>query len=523
MTTGAQHLLTGLRDGGVEYLFTNPGTTEIYFVAALGLSPTPRPILTLSEGVAAGAADGVARMTGRPSAILLHLGPGLANAIASLHNAKRAHSPVVVIVGDHSPAVGVQDPPLASDIEGLAQTFSKTVLHATPDQHPRHIGAMASYLTLEDMPGIVTVIVPSDLSWSNFGQVAPLATRPSPIVGLDTVTIARAQVVLDDPTGTTVVVGGDLLTRDGHESLHRLTSREHLHLWTNTFPTRIDRGPTTPPIRRLPYLPEMAIAALEGTRHVIVIGGTPPVPFFGYPHLPDRLVPDGCEIITVTTNPIRARSATDQLLTPHKATPLNATAAPIHDAAPSAPDLAGPLNASNFASIVAHLLPAEAIVVDESNTLGINLEEATADAPPHVWLPALTGGAIGHGLGLAIGAALAAPDRQVLALIADGSSLYAPQAIWTHSAQGLNIVTIILINRSYGILHFDLDRLGPDVAHEEAEKLLSLDHPPLDHVRLAEAFGVPATTVESAMELHESLQRALQSRGPSLIAAIFTT
>ncbi|MGC9154683.1 MAG: acetolactate synthase large subunit [Ferrimicrobium sp.] len=521
--TGAQHLLTGLRDAGVEYLFTNPGTTEIYFVAALGLSPTPRPILTLSEGVAAGAADGVARMTGRPCALLLHLGPGLANAIASLHNAKRAHSPVVVIVGDHSPAVGVQDPPLASDIEGLARTFSKTVLRATSDQHPRHIGALASYLTLEGMPGIVTVIVPSDLSWSDFAQVAPLAARPSPVVGLDTATIARARAALDDPTGTTLIVGGDLLTRDGHESLHQLTSRANLHLWTNTFPTRIDRGAGTPPIRRLPYLPEMAIAELADTRHIIVIGGSPPVPFFAYQHLPDRLVPDGCEIITVTTNPRGARSGADQLLASNTATSHTSTVTSSPSPEPSAPDLAGPLNASNFASIVAHLLPVKAIVVDESNTLGINLEEATAAAPEHVWLPALTGGAIGHGLGLAIGAALAAPDRQVLALIADGSSLYAPQAIWTHIAQGLNIVTIILINRSYGILHFELDRLGPHAANEETEKLLSLDHPPLDHARLAEAFGVPATTVESAREFHDSLRRALQSRGPSLIAAIFAT
>ncbi|WP_298208223.1 acetolactate synthase large subunit [Ferrimicrobium sp.] len=522
MTSGAQHLLTGLRDAGIEFLFTNPGTTEIYFVAALGREAAPRPILTLSEAVAAGAADGFARMTGKPAAILVHLGPGLANAIASLHNAKRAHSPVVVIVGDHSPAVAIQDPPLASDIEALAKTFSKAVLHATRDQHPRHTAALAGYLALEDVPGIVTLIVPSDISWSDFGPVSPLAKPPSPTATLPPSTLARAKGALDSTAGTTVIVGGNLLTSDPNETLWRLMSRANLRTWANTFPARIDRGGTRPPIHRLPYLPEMAMAVLEDTRHIIVIGASPPVPFFAYPHLPDRLIPAGCDVLTVTSSPLEARRSAEALIA-EWVPPPESDKNPPSGKEPSPGDLAEPLNTTNFASTVAALLPPEAIVVDESNTLGVGLEEATLTGPAHTWLPALTGGAIGHGLGLAIGAALAAPDRQVLAFVADGSSLYSPQAIWTHAAEQLKIITVILVNRGYGILRFELDRLGPEAPSQAAERLLSFDNPPIHHAQLAGAFAVPATTVRTAVGFNEALTQALQSGGPYLIVAEFPT
>lgn len=518
MTTGAQHILTGLSDAGIELIFTNPGTTEIYFVDALGKVPIPRPVLTLTEAVAAGAADGAARIGGQPTALLLHLGPGLANAIAYLHNAKRAHSPIVVVVGDHSQGVANQDPPLASDIDSLAHTFSKAVIHVTQHEHPRHSAARAGYIAVDATPGIVTLIVPSDLSWSETNDIPRLQRPPRTPLNTPESTLERASAALIEPDGTAVIVGGDLLRTEGQETLERLTRCQNLTVWANTFPARMDRGYGRPRVRRLPYLPEMAIAALENTRRVVIAGGANPVPFFGYPHLPDRLVTEECEIITLTSDPSAAPSSIAALMpNAEELTLLGST----HIEPATKDDDNAALNPANFASVVAELLPADTIVVDESNTLGLNLEEATANAAAHTWLPALTGGAIGHGLGMAIGAALAAPERRVLALIADGSSLYTPQALWTHASETLNITTVILSNRSYGILNFELHRLGSEAETEGAKRLLSLSPPSIDHIRLATGFGVPAARASTVGELIDALTSAWLSRGPSLIEAEF--
>jgi acetolactate synthase-1/2/3 large subunit len=330
--------------------------------------------------------------------------------------------------------------------------------------------------------------------------------------------IARAAAALAEPDGTAVIAGGDLLKIEGHETLARLTQCQNLAVWANTFPTRMDRGLGAPHVRRLPYLPEMAIAALENTHRVVIAGGAEPVPFFGYPHLPDRLIPADCEIIRLTSNPSAAIGSIANLI-PRENEPSLSHSNPQESL--NKPDDASTLDSANFASVIADLLPANAIVVDESNTLGLNLDEATSTAMPHTWLPALTGGAIGHGLALAIGAALAAPQRHVLALIADGSSLYTPQALWTHASESLAITTVILSNRSYGILNFELHRLGSEAETEGAKRLLSLSPPPVDHARLASSFGVPATTVRTTTELVDALTLALRSNGPSLIAAEF--
>lgn len=518
MTTGAEHILAGLADAGIKLLFANPGTTEIYFVDALGKTQDIYPVLTLNEAVAAAGADGAARISEQPTALLLHLGPGLANAIAYLHNAKRAHSPIVVIVGDHSRGVLNQDPPLASDIDGLANTFSKAVVRVSDHDHPRHSAALAGYLATNETPGIVTLIVPSDLSWIEVGDTPALKPLPNSTGATPKPIAARAKAALQESEGTVVIAGGDLLKDKGHETLARLHRCPNVSVWTNTFPARIDRGLGAPDIHRLPYLPEMAIAALQNARSLIITGGTKPVPFFGYPHLPDRLIPADCETIELTTNPNAAIASLAAVL------PKDNTQ--YQSASPPKPSLiklddSSELNTANFAAVIAELLPTDTIVVDESNTLGMNLDEATSSANAHTWLPALTGGAIGHGLGMAVGAALAAPQRRVLALIADGSSLYAPQALWSHASESLPITTVILINRSYGILNFELHRLGEDAETEVAKRLLSLSPPAIDHAGLAESLGIPAVRATTVTELANALTASLSSNGPSLIAAEF--
>ncbi|MCL5974149.1 MAG: acetolactate synthase large subunit [Ferrimicrobium sp.] len=515
MSTGAHQILAGLTDAGITILFTNPGTTEIHFVDALGRLHELQSVLTLTEAVAAGAADGFARITDQPSAILLHLGPGLANATAYLHNAKRAHSPIVVLVGEHSTGIKPLDPPLASDIDALAHTFSKAVFHASFEIAPRHSAAKAGFAALEGTPGPVTLIVPSDLAWSEFDDAQPLS-KPIPLEpSIDPAVLAEALTALAAPAGTTVVVGGTLLHDEGAPTLARLLAQSNLTVVTNTFTPRIDRSPATQGLRRLPYLPEMAATVLKDTRKLVVIGGQVPVPFFGYPHLPDRLLPEGCEVIQVTTNPRAALGAARQLIENSDESP----SAPI--VAPPTQTRDGQLTPAGFAAVMSELLPSEAVVVDESNTLGIGLEEATAYARRHTWLPALSGGAIGHGLPLAIGVALAAPGRKVIALIADGSSLYSHQALWTHAAQNLDILTVVLINRSYAILNFELDRLGSTAATDDARRLLSLAPPPIDHAQIAGGLGVASVQVATLDSLRDALVAALGQQGPRLVAVEF--
>ena len=515
---GAHALLHTLVSGGVDTCFMNPGTSEMHFVAALDGVPEMRGVLALFEGVATGAADGYARMAGRPAAVLLHLGPGLGNGIANLHNARRARSPIVNVVGDHATYHKHFDAPLESDIEALASNVSGWIRRSAKTAELPSDAAAAVAHAYGPPGGVATLILPADVSWSEGAD--PVAPHPRAVAlppEEHSVRLAAHALRSGGPVG--FLVGGRACRADVLESLGGLAAATGAKLFCETFPARLERGAGRVPLERLAYLGEMAVAQLEGLAHLVLVDAKSPVSFFAYPGKPSDLVPDGCLVHTLAGPGDDAAAAVAALV---EEMGDAGRGRPVLAAAdrPGAPE-AGPLTAEALGRAVGALLPEGAIVTDEANTSGLWISGATTGAPPHDWLT-LTGGAIGIGLPLAVGAAVACPDRRVVTLEADGSAMYTGQALWTMAREGLDVTTVVLSNRSYAILNMELQRVGADAGGPRARAMLDLSRPDLDFVALATAMGVPATRAATAAEFTEQLARALATPGPNLIEAVVT-
>ncbi|HEX4820590.1 MAG TPA: acetolactate synthase large subunit, partial [Acidimicrobiales bacterium] len=470
---GAQALLRTLVDSGVDVCFTNPGTSEMHFVAALDDVPEMRGVLALFEGVATGAADGYARMADKPAATLLHLGPGLGNGLANLHNARKGKTGVVNIVGDHATYHKKYDAQLESDIETVARNVSSWIWRSeTPDAVARDA---AEAVAVARTGQVATLILPADASWLEGATPAPPAEfDEAPLQSIETI-----------PDGALLFLGGIALREEYLEAAARTGCR----LLAETFPTRLQRGAGRVPIDRLAYLAEFASMQLDGTRDLVLCGAKSPVSFFAYPGKASDLVPEGCRV---------------HVLDPRVLLEMHGTADVTRQLV-SRPDRpTGALTAETVAAAIGALLPEGAIVSDEANTAGLFVPGATAGAPPHDWL-CLTGGAIGQGLPVAVGAAVACPDRKVLALEADGSAMYTLQSLWTMAREGLDVVTVIYNNRAYAVLNMELGRVG--ASGQKAKDMFDLRTPPLDFVALSTGMGVPATRATTADEFTIALEK----------------
>ncbi|MGY1804233.1 acetolactate synthase large subunit [Blastococcus sp. SYSU D00922] len=508
---GAQALIRTLVDAGVDVCFANPGTSEMHFVAALDDVPDMRAVLTLFEGVATGAADGYARMAGRPAATLLHLGPGMGNGLANLHNARRAKTPLVNVVGDHARSHKRLDAPLESDIDAVAGSVSGWVRRSLA---PADVAADAADAVAAASAGtIATLVLPADVSWDDGAEVAaPVAVRPVPQVAPAVVDEVAAVLASGEPA--VLFLGGDAMTEEGQLAAGQVTAGTGARLMSETFPPRAARGAGLPDLTRLPYPPEMAIAALAGTKHLVLAGAQSPVHFFAYPGVPGTPVPDDCTVHVLSAPGEDAVAALRALA--ERAAP---DAAPVLLEA-ERPELpTGPLDPRTMAAVIGALLPERAIVVDEALTSGVGLNELTSGCPRHDWLN-LTGGAIGDGLPMALGAAIACPDRPVIGIQADGSAMYTISALWSYAREQVDVTTIICDNGSYAILEHELQKVGAQSEGERARKLLDLGGPGLDFVALATGMGVPAARATTAEELAEQLQKALTEPGPHLIDAV---
>lgn len=511
---GAEALLRTLTAGGVEVCFTNPGTSEMQFVAALDRVPGMRAILTLFEGVATGAADGYARIAGRPAATLLHLGPGLANGLANLHNARRAGVPLVNIVGEHAVAHLQYDAPLHSDIAGLARTVSAW-LHTTTDV--RHLAAdtAAAIAAARQPPGrIATLITPANVTWEACNGPAPAALIPAaPCV--DEQPIAAAATALRAGQETILLLGSPALHGRALELAGQISAASGARLAGSTFFARQERGAGRVAPQRIPYAIRDAIPMLSSARTLILVGAQPPTAFFAYPGAPSLLAPSEASVITLTEpgdDHVDALARLADLLGARTPAPVQA---PAILATPT-----GALTPAVLAQTIAAAIPEGAILIDEAVTGGFPAWYASSGAPPHDWLP-ITGGAIGIGLPLASGAAVAAPDRPVLCLQADGSAAYTPQALWTQAREGLNVTTVLYHNRSYRILELEYRATESGAAPgPQAARLMRLDEPTLDWCGIARSMGVPATRVETAEQLAAALQHNLREPGPALIEAL---
>jgi acetolactate synthase-1/2/3 large subunit len=508
---GAASLLQTLIACDVQVCFANPGTSEMQFVAALDEFSGMRAVLTLFEGVASGAADGYARMSGKPACVLLHLGSGLSNASANMHNARRARTPLVALVGDHATFHSGHDAPLSSDIEGLARPVSRWVRTVLS---PREIADNAAEAVCQARRGgVATLIVPADVAWSDAGPSAATC-RDAPATSVPTERILDIARRLKSPTKRGLLLDGLALHGRGLELATRIARVVDAELLCPTTPSRIESGAGRPCVARIPYFVDQARTFLARFQQIVLIGARAPVAFFAYPGKPSVLTPAGCDLHVLAEPEEQVVDALAAL-----ADELNASDA-SHSRELRLPDFAaGALTPANAGALIARHCPADAIVSDEGLTAGIAAAALLESARPHDHL-FLTGGAIGQGMPVALGAALACPDRRVLNLQGDGSALYTMQALWSQARERAQVVTIIFANRAYAILNHELANIGAGSAAPQAARLLQLDDPTLDWVKLAEGMGVPAVCAQTTGSFADALSVALRESGPFLIEAV---
>ncbi len=510
---GAHAIIQTLVDSGVEVCFMNPGTSEMHSVAALDAVPDMRGVLTLFEGVATGAADGYARMVDKPAATLLHLGPGLGNGLANLHNARRARTPIVNIVGDHASYHKRLDAQLESDIETVARNVSSYIRRSSSLQRVA-VDAAETVAAAYGPPGqVATMILPADLAWTDGARPAE-PVKPAARASVPAERVAEAAAALRSGEPAALFVGGSACRREALMLASAVAVATGAKLLAETFPARLERGAGIPAVERLAYLAELAALQLGGLRHLVLVDAKSPVAFFAYPDKEGDLVPDGC---TVHVLAARGDDALEALraLADEVAPGAQPAAAPA--GRPVLPS--GALTAESLCAALGALLPEGAIVSDEGNTTSIFSGGLTAGAPPHDWLT-LTGGAIGQGLPVAVGAAVACPGRRVIAFEADGSACYTLQSWWTMAREELDVTTIVCNNGSYSILNMELGRVGAEPPGPRAKEMLSLRRPDLDFVALAGGCGVPASRATTADELVDQLRRSLATPGPSVIEAM---
>jgi len=509
---GAENLIRALVAGGVDTCFTNPGTSEIHLVAALDQITDVRCVLGLFEGVVTGAADGYARMTGKPACTLLHLGPGFGNGLANLHNASRAQVPMINVIGQHATEHLRHDTPLVSDIEAIARPYSRW-LRTSSSSHEVSRDAVEAIAAARTAPGqIATLIVRADVAWSEGGSAAvpPVVVPNAPLPAAEAVEHAAA--MLRSGARTALLMTGNALYGHGLAVAGRIAQATGAKLLAPYPVTRLERGAGLPSVDRVAYVLEQGVEQLKEFRQLILVGARAPVAYFAYPGKESAFTSPDCEIHTLASPGEDYVGALEAL---ESALALPRTKFAGENAArPQLPD--GDITLPGLAAVVGALLPENAIVVDESMTSGRGMMAATKGAPPHDWL-GNTGGSIGIAMPLAVGAAVACPDRRVLCLTADGSGMYTLQALWTMAREGLDVTTVVFANRDYAVLKREFSYLGIGNPGARALDMFEIGRPDLDWVQLAKGMGVPGTRVTSLAEFAKTLRKGFESEGPTLI------
>ena len=512
---GAESLVRTLLNGDVNVCFANPGTSEMHFVSALDRVEGVRCILGLFEGVVTGAADGYYRMAGKPAATLLHLGPGLGNGLANLHNAKKARSGIVNIVGEHASYHIQHDAPLTADIEGVARPMSDWVLTSRSSTAVAADGALAVEAARKAPGQIATLILPADTAWgeaegpANVKAAAPRERVPDSA-------IADGVSALKSGATAAILLGGAALRGKALEYAARIAAKTGCTLISEYNNARMERGAGRAVVKQLPFVVDNALAMLKDVRQLVLVGGKSPVSFFAYPGKPSVLVPEGCQVTRVSGVEADLEGALEAM-----ADALGARDTPPRVNAP-AYDMAlptGKVTLDGLGAMFNALIPEHAVIIDEAVTSGRAFTGATLGARPHDWLN-IMGGSIGWGLAAAVGAAIAAPDRKVIAFEGDGSALYTQQALWTMARENLDVTVVIFANRTYKILLGELTNVGAAAAGHNATAMLTLDNPALDWVSLAKGFGVAAGRATTLDELAVQFKRGLATPGPYLVELV---
>lgn len=510
--TGAGALVGTLADHGVTACFANPGTSEMHLVTALDGETRIRSVLCLFEGVATGAADGFARVSGIPAMTLLHLGAGYLNAGANIHNAGRANSPMVNVIGDHAVPHLKYDAPLTSDIRGLAGPNSLWIKSADKVGDTGKLAAEAFAASYGPKPGPVSLLLPADSAWLEGGIKGDLVS-PAPLRTIASAQIEAAAKAISNAKNPVILINGTALGEGGLSAAARLKSAG-VRVLTDTFYTKMRRGAGVFAPERMQYFAEGAVADLEGSDLMVLAGTNAPVAFFAYPGKPSLLVPDGCDLLKLgdaSSDSAATLAALADEMGAHEA------AAPEALLIPDVPT--GDLTAQSVGQSLARHMPENALVSDDGVSNGLLSYLPTMNARAHDWMM-LTGGAIGQGMPLALGAAIAAPERKVICLSGDGAGMYTNQALWSMARESADVTTIVFVNHSYRILNIELYRTGAGNPGPTAKNMLSIGDPDIDWVQLSSSMGVPAIAAETAEDFDAALADAIAAPGPRLIAAI---
>lgn len=511
---GAESLVQTLINNDLDVCFTNPGTSEMHFVASVGTNDKMRSILTLFEGVATGAADGYGRMLGKPACTLLHLGPGLSNGLANLHNAKRAGSPIVNFIGDHATYHHRFDAPLTSDIHSLANPVSSWVKSSKDARSLPADGIEAITASLMNSGQIATLVVPADCAWDESVEPLPGAEKPVPpaFVKEDIVTAAKR---LSNGKQSLLMMSGNALSLEGLELADKIAQKTGAQLISSTFASRIRRGEGSIKVDRLGYFAEQAEQQLAGMEEMVVVGTKAPVAFFAYPGKSSEFTPEGCNVTTLVEpghDIVGALQALADELDVNSFTPRRQTL--------QRPELmSGDLTSEAVGNGVVKFMPDNAIIIDESATSGFGTYTLGDSAPGNDWI-FLTGGSIGFGLPNALGAAVACPDRKVICLHGDGGAMYTIQALWTMARENVDVLSIIFSNRKYMILQIELARVGAQTMNKKTLDMMDLTNPELDFVKMSEGMGVAATKATTAEEFNQQVEAAMKYKGPRLIEVV---
>ncbi len=510
--TGAQALVATLADNGVTACFANPGTSEMHLVTALDGEPRIRSVLCLFEGAATGAADGFGRVSGVPAMTLLHLGAGYLNGGANIHNAGRANTPMVNVIGDHAVAHLKYDAPLTSDIIGLAGPNSGWIKSADTVGATGKLAAEAFAASYGPKPGPVALLLPADSAWETGGVKGAVVTPPA-LRSVDAARIEAAAAAIKAATRPVMIINGTALNAAGLVAASRLKAAG-IRVLTDTFYAKMRRGAGVFAPERMQYFAEGAITDLEGSDLMLVAGTSLPVAFFSYPDKPSLLVPEGCATLELGGADSDSAATLGALADALGASEM---APPEVLRLPDAPT--GELNAAAVGISLARHMPEDALVSDDGVSNGLMCYLPTQTARPHDWMM-LTGGAIGQGMPLALGAAIAAPDRKVICISGDGAGMYTNQALWSMAREDADVTTIVFVNHSYRILNIELYRTGAGNPGPTAKAMLSIGGPDINWVKLSEAMGVPAIEATSAEDFDAILADAMATKGPHLIAAV---
>ena len=509
---GADSVVKTLVNHGIDRCFANPGTSEMHLVQAIDREPEFKAVLCLFEGVCTGAADGFGRMRGLPATTLLHLGAGLGNGIANLHNCRRAATPLINLIGDHARHHVAYDAPLTSDVEAVAKPVSSWIRTSRTSKGVGIDTRDAIKSTLSNHPdplgNISTLIIPADCAWGDGADLARSDIQSEkPKVSHEVISEVAPQIDQD----TMLLVDGDGLLREGVNAAGRIAAKTGCQVYSPTFPARVECGPDLPTILRLPYFPEHILALMQNIKKLVLVGGAEPVSFFAYQNLPSNLVPEHCEVFHVA----HRHEDVTQTLTDIADFIEAGSAVPSAGTRPALPT--GDISVRNIAQIMAASAAENSIVVVDSGGGGAAYP-AMQSCVPHTWIN-LTGGSIGMGGPAAVGAAIACPDRPVYALLGDGGAMYTNQYLWTAARENLNVTSVIFSNRQYNILEVEYLRMGVNEVGKSAASLFDLDNPIIDWVSLAQSQGVPAVSVSTCEEFNAALARSRDADGPLLIEA----